>query len=280
MAGSHVAGELDVLSAMLLGLVQGVTEWLPVSSSAHLALAQMLLGVHPPIFFDLLLHVATLLVLLLYFRNDVRDIIRAVASTPRALRDSSWTEAWSDPHRRFAWFIVLGSIPTAIVALLLASQAEAFFDSPRAIGLGLLVTGTVLWLTRYAREPAPSALGWKAALAIGTAQGLAVLPGISRSGSTISTATFLGVDRETAVRYSFLLSAPAVAGAVILGWSPDAFASLAANPLSYGAGFAAAAAAGYFAVGILALLIRSRRFHWFAPYCWALGAGILLFVSA
>lgn len=273
-----MAESLTVLQAILLGVLQGLTEWLPVSSSGHLVLAQEVLGVEAPVFFDLVLHLGTLLVVLVYFRSTIAEVLVSLWTAPRARRErGSWRAAvWDDPPRRLAVLVVAGSVPTAIIGLTLEDFFVAQFENGMTAAVMLLVTGTFVWLTKYAPAPRPVAgMGWRDALLVGTAQGLAIMPGISRSGATISAAAFLGVDRETAVRYSFLLAIPAIGGAFLLRVDPAALADVAASPLAYAAGTGAAIVVGYLSLAFLVIITRRKGFHWFAPYCWALGAAAL-----
>jgi hypothetical protein len=149
------------------------------------------------------------------------------------------------------------------------------YESPRAVALALLATGALLWATRYAKVR-PGLIGWRQALVVGALQGAAIVPGISRSGATIGAATLLGVERETAVRYSFLLSIPAIAGAALFQADGAALADAAANAGAYAAGVVAAMVVGYGALFLLVLLVRRSLFHSFALYCWALGAAVLV----
>lgn len=268
---------LTVLTAVLLGVLQGLTEWLPVSSSGHLVLAQALFGIEAPLFFDLVLHVGTLLVVVVFFRRAILDIVRSLYTIPSAYsREGSWRAVlWDDRHRRLALLVVLGSVPTAIMGFLLEARITGAFDSPLAVGVALLVTGTFLWSTRFARLRSDGDVGWREALAIGAVQGLALFPGVSRSGSTIGSALLLGVDRERAVQYSFLLSIPAIGGATLLHATEAAVAEAVLNLPAYAAGTLAAMVVGYVTLFLLVALVRRQLFHWFAFYCWATGAAVL-----
>lgn len=267
-----MGGDLSLAEAILLGVVQGVTEWLPVSSSGHLVLAQALLGVEAPIVFDLVLHLGTLLVVVFFYRAVIAQILRAYAHLPRELRSGlSWRRAlWDDPHRRLGVLVVSGTIPTAIIGFTFRDTITTLFESVLAVAIALLVTGTFLWATKYAR-PIPGDLRVRHALLIGIAQGVAILPGVSRSGSTIGAATLLGVDRELAVKYSFLLSIPAIVGAAVLQANPAAFGTIAGEWPAYAAGTVAAMVVGYASLSFLVFIARRRGLHYFAYYCWAIG---------
>lgn len=272
-----MADQLDVLEALVLGLVQGVTEWLPVSSSGHLVLARSLLGVEPTVFLDLLLHVGTLAVILVYYRDTVLDVARAMpgGAAPLAGR-AAWRDTWwGDERRRLALLVAAGSVPTAIVGLVFEDRILALFGSTLAVGVALVATGTWLFLARFAREGAPGLPTLGAALAIGLAQGVAVAPGVSRSGATIVAALLMGVHRHEAVRFSFLLSVPAILGATLFQADAASLAAAAASPLAYGLGVLVAVLVGYASLALLEALVQRRAFSGFCWYCWALGAAVV-----
>jgi len=244
---------VDYLQALLLAIVQGITEWLPVSSSAHLAILQKLLGVSPPISFDIALHMGTLASVVLYLRGDLAAIARN--------RDI-----------RMLACIVVASVPTAIIGFALHDLFASFFSDISLVGAALLVTGTFLFLTRFAEEK--SQLGPASAFVVGIAQGIAVAPGISRSGSTIGAGMLLGINRGEAARFSFLLSIPAIIGAAFFELRKTPITQIDAGPTALGA--LAAAAIGYASIGYLMAVIRKGDFSVFACYCWL--AGILAII--
>jgi len=254
---------LTIIQALLLGVLQGVTEWLPISSSGHLAIAQhyLGLGLQVPIAFDVMLHVATLLVILVFFRRDIWDMLAAAAR-----RD------FGSPHGRLFLLIIVGMVPTAIIGLALRSFFESMFSSMAAIAGALIITGTILVLSR--RGSGSKELGWLSAALVGIGQGIAVAPGISRSGATIGTALFAGIKREQAVRFSFLLAAPAIAGAMLFEAGSLAMSGIAMPALA--AGFAASFIVGSLSLKLLIRLVAQKRFSWFAVYCFALGIALLL----
>jgi len=257
---------MTVLQGALLGLLQGLTEFLPVSSSGHLVLAQSLVpGFRQPgVFFDVLLHVATLGAVVAYFWRDVAGM--AVSLLPGG--DAG--------RRRLVGWILAATVPTGAIGLALKDPLEALFHAPRAAAAMLLVTGTVLWVSEVldrGRDPGDRIGVWRA-LAVGTVQGMAIVPGISRSGSTIAAGTLLGIRIEDAARFSFLISIPAIVGAAVLELRHAATPGLAWGP--YAAGAAAAFLSGLAAIHWLLGVIRRGRFRWFAVYCWILGAGYLL----
>lgn len=273
-----MAGDLELWEALLLGLVQGVTEWLPVSSSGHLVLTRTLLGVEPTVFLDLVLHVATLGVILAYYRDTVLDVLEALPGgfAPLAGR-AAWRETWwGDEDRRLVVLVAAGSVPTALIGFVFEQRILALFGSPLAVGIALLATGTWLFVARFAREGAPGLPTLGAALWIGLAQGVAVAPGVSRSGATIVAALLLGVHGAQAVRFSFLLSVPAILGASLFQADAAALAGARSSLLAYAAGALVAIAVGYAALALLEHLVERRSFSGFCWYCWALGALVVV----
>lgn len=270
---------MEPFYAVTLGVVQGLTEFLPVSSSGHLVLFQNLFGFkEPELLFDISLHVGTLLAICLVFFRELRSLVTTLLRLPRLLTAAGGIKPLfvENEDVRLACLIVLGSVPTAFMGLMFHRVADRIFGSVGIVGTMLLITGTFLWLTRrlaghsrqlrqvYSRD----------ALTIGLVQGMAILPGISRSGSTICAALFLGVDRELAGRYSFLLSIPAILGALVLGLDGSLAGSSVSTEMML-LGGATAAVTGYVALKILMRVVRQGRLYRFAPYCWAVGLAAL-----
>jgi undecaprenyl-diphosphatase len=271
---------MGIAEAALWGVLQGLTEFLPVSSSGHLVLVPWLLGRTPPGFtYDVAVHFATLLAVLLFFRAEVLMLLRGALDLVTRRRLDT-------PEARLAWFVILGSIPAVLVGALLKSTFDQLFGAPPVVALLLLVTGLVLYLADRAgprpvsRAPAIEAgaedardmgqLGLRDAFTIGLAQAVALAPGISRSGATISAGLFRGLSRPEAARFSFVLSIPAVFGAAALEALDTLQAGTAvAWPLII-AGMVAAFVSGYFALGLLFRVLQRRGLTVFAIYCWAL----------
>lgn len=265
-----MADGLDVVSGAVLGAVQGATEFLPVSSSGHIALGAMLLGVSDemPLSMIVLLHFGTLVATLAVFREDVWTLTRGTAVGMRDPR------AWlaTDGGRLVAG-VVLGSVPTAIIGLFLEHHVEAFSRIGWVVGVGLLGSAAVVWSTRRGGGEL-DVLPLSRAILVGVAQGLAVMPGLSRSGTTIAVAMMLGMSGPAAFRFSFLLSLPAVAGATLLSlrdWDE-------VSHLGPGAIVGALVA---FGVGLAALiwlrhLVHRGRFWAFSIYLAPLGAGLVI----
>lgn len=267
---------MDILSSTFLGVVQGATEFLPISSSGHLVLFQNLMGFHEPeLLLDTSLHIGTLLAVVIYFRRDLARLVGEfrdlIAPGPEA---SSLPPLRERLGGALLTWVIVGNIPTALIGVGFRGPLENLFGSVPLVGAMLLVTGLLLILTRVVPGRRVRRLGLLAALAVGTAQGLAIVPGISRSGATIACGLLIGLDRELAARYSFLLSVPAIVGALML--------QLVAGEAS-GPGVPVLIAGGITAgvVGLLALkllmgMVRRGRLSWFAPYCWALGLAVIL----
>lgn len=255
---------MNLAEAIILGAVQGATEFLPVSSSGHLVLAQHLIDGfdQPGIVFDVTLHVGTLLAIAIYFWRDLRGLCTCL-----------WRRDPAAPEeRRLLTLLIAGSIPTAVIGLAFKHQIEKMFENPVLVAGMLLVTGTLLFIAdRYRpgsrREASLTATD---AVITGIAQGIAVIPGISRSGSTIVALLLRGVSGETAARFSFLLSMPAVGGAALLSLKDAGQLSPGDLPV-YLAGAGAALLVGLLAIHLLLDVLRRRRLGWFAIYCWLAG---------
>ena len=268
------------IEAIILGIVQGLTEFLPVSSSGHLVLFQHLFGMQDPeLLFDICVHVGTLVAVLIVFRKDIADIIGTVIRLPVLSRSAGGLISLITGHgeARLMVMIVIGSIPTIILGALFARMAQELFGTIWLVGTALLITGTFLWFTRnrVAAGRVLKEMRLADALVIGVIQGLAIIPGISRSGATISAALYLGLDRELAGRFSFLLAIPAILGALVLGLDGEAFETT----LPFGTillGSAAAAGMGYMALVILLKIVKKGQLHRFSPYCWLVGAAALV----
>jgi undecaprenyl-diphosphatase len=270
---------MEPFQAIVLGIVQGLTEFLPVSSSGHLVLFQHLFGLtEPALAFDVAVHVGTLAAVLVFFRRDVTAMGKAVCRfTGRWIgRRADPGQIWREEDLRLAALIVIGSIPTAVIGLLFHEIADRLFASVRLVGLALWVTTGLLLATRWspARQRSVMEFGVLSALAIGTLQGVAIIPGISRSGATIALGLLLGIGRDTAARFSFLLSIPAVCGAALLAARDLAEGAVPAGLVALGT--SVSALVGYSALWMLVLIVRRGRMHLFAPYCALVGLAALV----
>jgi undecaprenyl-diphosphatase len=274
------------LQAFLLGLVQGLTEFLPVSSSGHLALVQQWLGedftfLEQALVFDLVLHLGTLLPVFYFYRRDLREILRSFfASSP--LRHDGGPIAWlrADEHRWLASMVVVGTVPTGIMGIAFKDFFEARFHNTFDVCLELFISACLLYATKFFAERAEKVQAkltvW-VALLVGIAQGFAIAPGISRSGATIAVALLLGLPRELSARFSFLLSIPAILGAVVLMLKDG----LSMQESSYGAlviGFFTSMVFGYLSLVMLVALVKRGGFHKFAYYLWPVSIGAWLYL--
>ncbi len=265
---------MEYLSAALMGHLQGVTEFLPVSSSGHLSLFQNFFnGKAPDNLFNVLLHFATLMAVCVVYRHDIADMILEFFRGVKALFSKEKTPASVPPARRMVLLIIVGTLPLALV-LPVKDKLEALGGSTLFIGCALLVTGLLLFASdRFARGHKNAKTATVVdALLIGCAQAVAVAPGLSRSGTTISAGLARGLDRPFAVRYSFLMSLPAVLGATLLELL-DALQTTVDAALipQYLLGMVVAAVSGYFAIRLVNLLASKGKFGAFAYYCWAVG---------
>lgn len=263
---------MNPLQSIILGIVQGAAEFLPISSSGHLVLAPWAFGWgNPGLLFDTLVHWGTLLAVLAYFWNDLWALLRAwVDSVLRRRVDSA--------EARMAWLILAATIPGAVIGYLFEDYFESLFASPGTVALLLVVTGLVLVASdaahrRVRRIQHPRLSD---AILIGFAQAAAIAPGLSRSGLTIAAGVFRGLTREAAARFSFLLSVPIILGAGLsqIGKSLGAAGGTAWLPLVLG--FVSAAASGYLAIRFLLRFVRQHRLWPFAVYCWLVAAAVLV----
>ncbi len=252
---------MSLWEAILLGMVQGATEFLPVSSSGHLVAGQALLGIRVPgVAFEVAVHVATLVSILIVYRDRVAQLVRGLVTGER----TSWV---------YAGLLVAATIPAAVVGLLLKDAVETLFENPTFVGLAFLVTGALLWTTRaaLARDPRREP-GLGDAVVIGLAQAVAILPGISRSGSTVVAGLWLGVDPVRAAELSFLMAVPAILGAAVLQLPELAGETGIGMGGVLVAGSAVAAVTGVLAIRTFLRMLRKRSFHHFAVYLWIVGA--------
>jgi len=267
---------LSLPEAVFLGILQGLTEFLPVSSSGHLVIAQSFLpGFHQPgVLFDLVLHGGTLVAVIFFLRKELTAIFRAflpLGAVEAREKDGDVL------NRRLFFLLLAATVVTAFLGLPFREAIVSLFASPTAAALLLLVTGMLLFLAGGVSRPRRKEkdLSFFDALVIGVAQALALLPGLSRSGSTISFALFRKIDGETAASFSFLCSIPAVAGAIVL--EARHITAIPGNELPlYGAGFFAALVTGFLALKLLYLVIREHRLRIFAYYCWVAGSLTLI----
>lgn len=252
---------MTVFQALILGVIQGLTEFLPVSSSGHLVIFQSLFGLkEQQLTFDIFLHFATLLSVLVYFRNDIIALF--------------------GKERRMLPYIVMASIPTFVIAMLFKSAIEGFFESVPFVGGALVITGMwLIWANSFAVRQGANPIGMGNSILIGIAQGIAILPGISRSGSTIATGLLSGLKKEDAFRFSFLLSIPAILGATLLKFSNISYKLAGVNAGAYLIGGAAAAVTGFMAIGVLSRAVMKNKLYFFGIYCFIAGTLCIILVN-
>ena len=267
---------MTFLSSFLLGLVQGIAEFLPISSSGHLAIAQNLLGMSDagtvPEFFDVLLHLGTLVAVFVAYWADIKDMVLEFFRGAGDLIHHS-TPNPVPPARRLILLIILGTLPLFVV-LPVKDAVQSLSNSMVFIGAALIVTGALLFVSDRVKKGRKNerTATWLDVLIVGLGQAIATMPGISRSGMTITTGCFVGFERKFAVRFAFLLSIPAVLGANILSLADAAKAGInwAEVPV-YLVGVVTAAVVGYLCIRLLRFIADRGKFGAFAYYCWAVG---------
>jgi undecaprenyl-diphosphatase len=256
---------VSIPEIVFLGTVQGLTEWLPVSSTAHLKIAEHFLNLAATPLFGVVLHLGTLIVVVFYFRKEVKSILSALAHLD-----------FKSEYGQLIPLIILATIPTGIIGLLYVEFLENTLQTILAIGITFLVGATILYTSKIGKENTDT-ITFKTALIMGVAQGLAIFPGLSRSGVTISSALLLGLKREKAFKFSFILSIPAIIGdlAVEAYHQRGQLGLPGVGPTELLIGVAIAMVAGYIAITIVSKTIASKRFHYFAFYTWLLGIALI-----
>jgi len=245
-----------LLKSIFLGILQGLTEFFPISSSGHLVFFQVLFGLkEPELAFDIVLHLGTLIAILIYFRKDILLLLK---------------------NFRFLFLVVLGNFFTALIALPAKNIIENFFTSSLYPAIFLLITGILLFIAdRYGNGSKKIGnFSILEVIVVGIAQGIAALPGISRSGATISAGMLLGWDRLDSAKFSFLLSIPAILGAMLIEMKKVSVSSF--SPADFISGFVFATLSGLFAIYFLFGVLKKEKLHYFSYYCWAVGLIVLL----
>ncbi|MDP3882809.1 MAG: undecaprenyl-diphosphatase UppP [Candidatus Staskawiczbacteria bacterium] len=256
---------MDIIQSLILGAVQGITEFLPVSSSGHLVLMQKILGIkEPPIFFDTLIHFATLLAVVYYLRKEIFSIIKGIKQKE---------------NQKLVVLIALATVPAVVVGFLLKDKIEGIFNSLDLLSITFLLTALILYATKFLKNSQKELknANWKDSLFVGIFQALAILPGVSRSGSTISAGLFLGLKREDAFKFSFLLAIPVIFGAMVLQIFDFKTGNLNGGFLVNFTGFLTAVIFGFLSLKILEKIAVRGKLHYFAYYCLAL-ALIIFFI--
>lgn len=265
---------MSLLEAIILGIVQGVTEFIPVSSSAHLVLVPEILGIDQSgLAFIGIIHLGTLLAVLIYFARDLWEIILGVLEGLRS------RHPLGNANARLGWFILLGTIPAVVAGLLFKDFFERIFEAPIPAAFFLLLTGVLLILAErmLSGRKTLETITWVDSLIVGCFQMMALFPGISRSGSTIVGGIWRGLDRATAARFSFLLGIPAIAGAGLLSLGEVLSPNREFETIIYVAGFLSSFVAGYLCIKFLLSYLKRHSLYIFAAYCFILGGLFLLF---
>ena len=272
---------MDLIQGIIIGIIQGLTEFLPVSSSAHLVFIQNILGVESSLAFDTFLHLGSLLAVLWFFRGDIIKMIKSWWLSVGDILQGRFKQGfYDDPYKRLAWYVILATIPVALVGVLFEDAVDSLFAGALYVpAFFLFVTGTILYLSQRmtSGEVNFHNVGAKESLFMGLGQACAILPGLSRSGTTIAAGLVIGLDKEFAAKFSFILSIPAILGAFLLQVK-DIGSAMDANFLPIFFGFIAAFIAGYAAIKWMLELIQKRSLDIFAYYCWIVG--IVVFVGS
>jgi undecaprenyl-diphosphatase len=260
---------MNIIEAIILGLVQGLTEFIPVSSSGHLVLLHQAFGItENGLTFDVALHIGTLGALVLYFYKDIILLVQGILG--------------KNQYKRIAWLIALATIPAVVAGMALQDSAESAFRSSRLVAINLIAVAVLMlaaeaFAKRYKHKTELEKVSWKQALAVGVAQGAAIVPGVSRSGSTITTGLFVGVDRVAATRFSFLLGIPITTGAIVkVLANGEAEHIIGQEPLLFAVGIMTALLSGLFAIRFLLRYLSKHTLAAFAYYRIALGLLVLL----
>ena len=262
---------IELIKVIILGIIQGLTEFLPVSSSAHLVLGQHLLGVEKPgITLEIFLHIGTLVSVFIVFWKDILEILK-----------------FKQEYRKFTLFLIIGTIPAVVVGLGFKGFFEGIFSSLYVVGFMLLITGSLLWISDRIHNTHKKIEDMTLAdsIVVGCAQAFAIFPGISRSGTTITAGLLMKLNRDVAARFSFLLSIPVIAGAALLDImellklnSQDPSIMQELNMFNIGIGTIFSGITGYFAIRFLLMLIKKEKLSYFAYYCWTVGTLTLLYM--
>ncbi|MDP8263500.1 MAG: undecaprenyl-diphosphate phosphatase [Candidatus Ancaeobacter aquaticus] len=267
-----------ILYNVILGVVQGVTEFLPVSSSGHLVITHNLFGFEEPqLFVDIVLHVGTLIAVLLFLWKDVCDItIGFIKGAVDILRGNKNVYKESSTFR-MGIYIIIATIPTGIMGILLKDWFESLFGSIGMVGFFLLITGGILFFTKYYLHREKKEINIIDVILLGIVQGCAICPGISRSGITISTGIYRGIDPVKAAKFSFLISIPAIIGATLVQCKD--VVSFSSTDIGYVLiGFFVSIIAGYCSLVLLLKLVRAYKLYYFSFYCWSVGLIIIIYM--
>ena len=254
---------MTIFQAIILGIVQGLTEFLPVSSSGHLVIIQSIFKnfSQPGISFDVFLHFGTLISVLIFFRKEIIDILK--------FKQKNWII-----------LIIVATIPAGIVGVFLKDFIENLFTNVNLVAIALIITGIILFISDKVKGEIKdeNKINIKDAIIIGIAQAFAIIPGISRSGSTISTGIFCGLNRDVAVKFSFIMSIPAIIGAVILSL-PEFKTINSQFYLPYLCGFLASVITGLLSLKLLTIITKMKNLKFFSFYCWIIALGVIIWMK-
>jgi len=251
---------MEIFQAIILGIIQGISEWLPISSSGHLVLAQKLMSISVPVAYDVMLHIGTLIPVFIIFRKDILRVLRGFLTFNKKNEDF-----------RLGIYIIIASAITGLIGITFLKFFESLFAGTSAVGIGLIIAAVFLFASKFFKGQRK--IGWKDSVVIGLAQALSIVPGMSRSGLTISTGLIRKIDKKSVFIFSFLLSIVAVIGAQLVEFKGIETSGVDLLPLAVGV--VTSALVGYAAIKILLRTILSEKFHWFALYCFALGIAVL-----
>lgn len=281
---------MSVLESIFLGIVQGVTEFLPVSSSGHLAILENIFHIETngSMLFDIMLHLGTLVAVFIVYHKDIWNMIKEALFMVGDIFSNLHTFILNKIHktslkykkvvhnsyRKFVVLILVSTVPTGLIGVLGKDIVEGAGETLLIPGICLLITGVLLLMAELKKEgnKTPKTVSYGNGLVIGAAQGLATLPGLSRSGTTIATCLFCGLDRKFAVKYSFILSIPAILGAAVLEIKDVIAEPIQASQIAvYAVGMVFAGVVGYICIKTMLIIVRKKKFHYFAYYCFAVG---------
>lgn len=273
---------ITYLQAIILGIVQGLGEFLPISSSGHLALLQYFFGIkgESVLLFAVMLHLGTLLSVLFVYWRDVADLFLELFRTVVDIFKGNGLRIDANPTRRLGFMLIAATIPTGLIGVLFNDTFEGFYHSLVAVGIGFLLTGGILWIAqRMAKGKADiQEMKFRQGIFIGVMQGIAIAPGISRSGSTLFGGLAMGLERNFALKFAFLISIPAILGSVVLELPPalaEGVPSVIAGPLLVGT--AVSALMGFVAIKTMLRLVSRLKLHVFSYYTWGLGLFVLIY---
>ena len=256
---------MDLLQSITLGLIQGTTEWLPVSSTGHLRIAEYFFGLTVPLLFDVLLHFGTLLVTLIYFRGAIKNVFVSL-----------WHRNFHSEDGKLIIPIIIGSVPTALIAATIGDQLDAYFSTLFWLGVWFIITGSVLLASKFSTERKDT-ISMPVALIVGVMQGLSIVPSVSRSGFTIATMLLLGIRKEISFKFSFLLSIPAVIGALglTLYQEHNSLTVAGIGNLELAVALVVTVAVSFLALKLLEKTLAAKKFYLFSIYCFIAGAVML-----